>query len=167
MQRKSSFPPIITSDARLLILGSLPGEASLAAGQYYAHPRNQFWLLMGEVLSIPLHELTYADKLATLQVSQIAIWDVIADAMRQGSLDSQIRDHRHNNLDTLIDQLPQLALVAFNGKTAGKQAKQVSARGLPTLILPSSSPALTISFETKLRQWLLLRDALRSPVASI
>ena len=83
------FPPVFDSGSRILILGSMPGEASLAAGQYYAHPRNAFWPLIAGVLGVSM-PVDYADRLAMLQASGVALWDVIARCKRQGSLDSAI-----------------------------------------------------------------------------
>ncbi|MBB5020010.1 hypoxanthine-DNA glycosylase [Chitinivorax tropicus] len=160
MQRKPSFPPIFQADARLLILGSLPGDASLDAAQYYAHPRNQFWRLLGDLLQQPLVELSYPQRLDLLIKHRIALWDVIADAHRDGSLDSQIRAERHNDLTSLIRQLPALRLIAFNGKTAAKQAQAIATLGIDMLTLPSSSPAFRLPYEQKRTHWLGMLRAL-------
>lgn len=151
--RKSSFPPVVSPDTRLLILGSLPGEASLQAGQYYAHPRNQFWRLMSAVTGSELPALAYPQRLAALQTHGVGLWDVVADAQRRGSLDADIRDARYNPLLALLAELPALRAVAFNGKTAGKAASQLAGFGVELLVLPSSSPALTTAFDKKLEEW--------------
>ena len=161
-QRKRCFPPVVNANTRVLILGSLPGEASLAAGQYYAHPRNQFWPLVGSLLQLNLPALPYAQRLDCLLQHGIGLWDVIAEARRRGSLDTAIRDSQHNDLQQLLAALPQLELVAFNGQTAGKQAKSVAACGVATLILPSSSPALTLPFASKLAAWQALAPYVQS-----
>lgn len=161
--RKRCFPPVVNADTRLLILGSLPGEASLAAGQYYAHPRNQFWPLLGSLLQLDLPALPYAERLDCLLQHGIGLWDVIAEARRHGSLDTAIRDSQHNDLQQLLASLPKLALVAFNGKTAGRQATSVAACGVATLILPSSSPALTLPFASKQAAWQRLAPYVQSP----
>ncbi|OHX10716.1 DNA-deoxyinosine glycosylase [Chromobacterium sphagni] len=150
---KRCFPPLADADTRLLILGSLPGDASLAAGQYYAHPRNQFWRLLGELLRQELHSLPYPEKLAELQAAGIGLWDVVAEARRRGSLDADLRDVRHNDLARLVGSLPRLRAVAFNGATAAKAAPRLAGLGLEWVALPSSSPAHTQAFAAKLAVW--------------
>ncbi|WP_239688587.1 DNA-deoxyinosine glycosylase [Aquitalea magnusonii] len=98
---KSCFPPVVNAQTRLLILGSLPGDASLRAAQYYAHPRNQFWRLLGELLDDDLPGLDYPSRLAALQQHGIGLWDVVAQARRPGSLDAAIRDLSPNDLPAL------------------------------------------------------------------
>ena len=151
--RKASFAPVVDADTRILILGSLPGDASLAAAQYYAHPRNQFWRLLGAVLAVPLADMPYLQRLAATQQHGVGLWDVVAEASRRGSLDSAIRDARANPLAELVAGLPALRVVAFNGQTAGKAAPQLAASGVPVLVLPSSSPAHTLAFDKKLQEW--------------
>ena len=158
---KYCFPPVVNKQTRILILGSLPGEASLAAQQYYAHPRNQFWPLLSSVLSIDLLPLTYSNRLLILQAYGVGLWDVLAKASREGSLDGDIRQKHYNDLVHLLQTLPKLALIAFNGQTAGKAAVQLAEHEhIPHLILPSSSPAYTLSFEQKKRQWMQLSQFL-------
>lgn len=151
--RKASFAPVVAADTRILILGSLPGDASLAAAQYYAHPRNQFWRLLGAVLGVALADMPYLQRLAVMQQHGVGLWDVVAEASRRGSLDSAIRDARANPLAELVATLPALRVVAFNGQTAGKAAPQLAASGVPVLVLPSSSPAYTLAFDKKLQEW--------------
>lgn len=151
--RKASFAPVVAADTRILILGSLPGDASLAAAQYYAHPRNQFWRLLGAVLGVALADMPYLQRLAVMQQHGVGLWDVVAEASRRGSLDSAIRDARANPLAELVATLPVLRVVAFNGQTAGKAAPQLAASGVPVLVLPSSSPAHTLAFDKKLQEW--------------
>ncbi|KMN31727.1 2-hydroxyacid dehydrogenase [Chromobacterium sp. LK1] len=150
---KSCFPPVARADARVLVLGSLPGDASLQAGQYYAHPRNQFWPLLQAITGRPLVELAYAERLDALQGAGVALWDVIASARRRGSLDTSIRDQRANDLRELAQSLPRLRAVAFNGATAARAAGQLDGLGLDILALPSSSPAHTLAFDRKLEVW--------------
>ena len=162
-QAKCCFPPVVDAHTRVLILGSLPGDASLQAAQYYAHPRNQFWRLLEQVLQQPLLELPYPQRLGCLQEQGIGLWDVVAQAQRPGSLDADIRAASHNDLTALCASLPQLQALAFNGATAARIGlKQVHghARLLQVLTLPSSSPAHTMSFAQKLEQWLPLRHVL-------
>lgn len=156
--RKSSFAPVADADARLLVLGSLPGEASLRKGQYYGNPQNQFWRLMGQALGRELPE-PYEARLAALQGARVALWDVVRSAVRAGSLDAQIRDHQPNPLAGFVATLPQLEAIAFNGKTATAiGARALQDVGSLTLIpLPSSSPAYTLPFARKAEAWAHLR----------
>jgi double-stranded uracil-DNA glycosylase len=149
------FPPVVAGHTHTLILGSFPGEASLAAGQYYAHPRNQFWPLLGAVIGEPLlHELPYDDRLVRVLLHGIGIWDVLDACHREGSLDSAIRNAQPNDFDSLREHAPLLRKVCFNGKTSGRFAEVIGAAGYQTLVLPSSSPAYaTLSFEQKLAIW--------------
>lgn len=157
--QKACFPPVSNEYTQVLILGSLPGEASLLAQQYYAHPRNQFWTLLSTIVNDHLPALSYPEKLRCLQKHGIGLWDIVANAEREGSLDSRIRDPSYNDLTQLIMSLPKLCVVAFNGQTAGKAAKQLPLH-IPYLILPSSSPAYTLSFEQKKKRWAALKPFL-------
>ncbi len=142
------------ADARLLILGSFPGEASLAAQQYYAHPRNQFWRLLSAVLSDDLIRLDYAARLERLAWHRIGLWDVIVACERQGSLDASIRRAQVADFSILRTGFPALQTIAFNGKASGRFAPQFEAVGFRTLVLPSSSPAnAQLSFDQKLVKW--------------
>jgi hypoxanthine-DNA glycosylase len=158
--RKKSFPPVVDQNTRLLVLGSLPGEASLAASRYYAHPRNLFWPLMGEVLDEDLVGLDYEARLQTLLRRRVGLWDVVAEASRQGSLDAAIRDMAGNDLTGLVSTLPALKAVAFNGATSAKiGALQLGAHAerLTLLRLPSTSPAYAGRMELKRQAWMALR----------
>lgn len=163
-ERKRSFPPVWRGDARLLVLGSLPGEASLAAARYYAHPRNQFWRLMGEVIGQELEPLPYDERLAALLDARVALWDVVAEAERSGSLDAAIREHQPNDLRTLVGELPELRAIGFNGAMAAKigtAALGETPLKVALVRLPSSSPALPRAYGEKLTAWLELRTFLR------
>ena len=154
MDRKSSMAPAGSGDATLLILGSLPGEVSLAAQRYYAHPQNQFWRLLGAALGEPLAELAYEDRLERLSERGVALWDVVGEATRAGSLDGAIRDAIANPLRDFVQLHPQLRAIAFNGQTAarfGRKALSVSTIAL--IDLPSSSPAYTVPFDAKASRW--------------
>ncbi len=154
MTRKASFPPVARGDARLLVLGSLPGERSLADGRYYAHPQNQFWRLMSPVVGRDLSALGYDDRLAALVEARVALWDVIASARRTGSTDATIREAEANDLAALVATLPALRAVAFNGGTAAEIGRsRVDATGLDLVLLPSSSPLHTIGVAAKLPAW--------------
>ncbi|HKR25583.1 MAG TPA: DNA-deoxyinosine glycosylase [Allosphingosinicella sp.] len=153
------FPPVIRPDTRLVVLGSLPGAASLAAGRYYANPRNQFWRLIGEVIGRDLLPLDYDDRLAALLDAQVGLWDTVAAATRRGSLDSDIRLHEASDLAALAARQSPLRALAFNGgKAASVGRRQLAgASGLDLVDLPSSSPAHTLAFERKRDAWLALR----------
>ena len=149
------FAPVAAPDTHTMLLGSFPGEASLAAAQYYAHPRNQFWRLLGSVLGDPsLHELQYDERVVRVLAHGIGIWDVLDACHRVGSLDSAIRNAQPNDFGSLREHAPGLKKVCFNGKTAGRFATVIAAAGYETIVLPSSSPAnATFSFEQKLAVW--------------
>src|SRR5215208_4708299 len=115
---KFGLPPIARSDARLFVLGSLPGDASLAAGRYYAHPTNQFWRLLGSAIGEDLHGLSYEQRLERLAERCIGLWDVIASATRRGSLDQAIRLAEHNQVEHLLRDFRDLEAIAFNGAAA-------------------------------------------------
>lgn len=150
----AGFAPVVNLATRIVILGSFPGAASLAAQQYYAHPRNQFWALLSAILQTDLQRMDYQQRLACLLQHEIGLWDVIAGCRRTGSLDSAIRTPQVNPFDRLRQQCPVLQRVCFNGKTSGKFAPQFAAAGYATVVLPSSSPAnAQLSFAQKLVLW--------------
>ncbi|EJL87948.1 G:T/U mismatch-specific DNA glycosylase [Herbaspirillum sp. CF444] len=160
MSRKRSFAHVTDANTRLLILGSLPGEASLAHGQYYAHPQNAFWKLMSEVVGEDLRAMEYERRLQALIRHHVGLWDVIAEARREGSLDSKIADHAGNDLPGLLDKLPRLTTIGFNGGTAARLGLKVlkeRAQQYRIVLLPSSSPAHTMAYAQKLEQWLALK----------
>ncbi len=159
---KFSFPPVVDAQTRVLLLGSLPGEQSLARAQYYAHPRNQFWRLVGDVIDVDLVDLPYPDRLKALLAARIGLWDVVASASRKGSLDGAIREHSANDLRNLVERLPALAAIGFNGgKSAMIGRKQLGPDvAAPMVALPSSSPAYTLPFADKRAAWRALRDFL-------
>ncbi len=164
MSLKVGLAPIWREDARLLLLGSLPGDASLARARYYGHPRNGFWRLMGGVTGIALPDMDYEARTAALTGAGVALWDVIAQAHRPGSLDSAIRDEQGNDLAGLISALPRLQAIAFNGGKAAKAGARALAGvrpDIPRIALPSSSPAYAaMSFERKAAAWAELRRPL-------
>lgn len=151
---KSSFPPVVDSGVRILVLGSLPGEASLARGQYYAWPHNQFWRLMGRALGREL-PAEYEARLAALLEAGVGLWDVVRTASRAGSLDASIRGHAPNPLADFVATLPRLEAVAFNGATASAIGRRAlgAIPGIELVSLPSSSPAYTLALERKAESW--------------
>ncbi len=155
---KRSMAPVGSADARLLILGSLPGEASLAAQRYYAHPTNQFWRLLGAAIGEDLQILDYEVRLELLAARDVALWDVVAEARRQGSLDGAIRGATPNGLVRYVATHRRLEAVAFNGRTAAAIGRRaLGERGrLAFIDLPSSSAALTRPFVEKAAAWMEL-----------
>jgi hypoxanthine-DNA glycosylase len=155
----TGLAPVIAPDTRILILGSFPGNASLAAQQYYAHPRNQFWKLVGALIGEDLYSLPYGERLPRLLTHRFGLWDVLAACEREGSLDSAIRKPAANDFDRLRHLCPVLETVGFNGQASGKFAPQFAQAGYRTVVLPSSSPAhMAMSFEQKLDVWRRLLD---------
>jgi hypoxanthine-DNA glycosylase len=148
------LPPVVARHTRLVVLGSFPGAASLAAAQYYAHPRNQFWPLLSALLGEDLGALGYAQRLQVLRAHGVGLWDVIAECRREGSLDSAIRDERWNDLASLRRRAPGLLAVAHNGGASARAMRITAGLGLRVYRLPSSSPAHAgWSFERKLAAW--------------
>jgi TDG/mug DNA glycosylase family protein len=168
--RKRAFDPVVDADTRLLILGSLPGEASLKAGQYYAHPQNGFWRLIGGVIGHPdLAGQPYAERLSILKAHGIGLWDVIAEAERIGSLDTAIRLPVHADLNGLVAALPQLKAIAFNGGKAAREGTRVlgpEVGQIVRLTLPSSSPAMARTLAWKAERWAVLSPYVRMPHAA-
>jgi len=153
--------PVLDSRTRILILGSFPGAASLAAQQYYAHPRNALWPILSELTGEELAGMPYAERLPRLLAHGIGLWDVLGACEREGSLDSAIRKPAANDFARLRQLCPELHTVGFNGQTSGKFAPQFAAEGYRTLVLPSTSPAhASLSLAEKLEHWsVLLRAA--------
>ena len=154
----SGFPPIAGPGARVLVLGTLPSQASLAAGQYYAHPQNAFWKIMAEIAGATGD---YEQRRSSLVMAGIAVWDVLASSIRPGSMDADIdmASAMPNDFSAFFAEYPELRLVCFNGQ----KAEQLFTRFVQpelgdherrTVRLPSTSPAYaSISFEQKLSIW--------------
>lgn len=169
--RVRSFPPLLPQHARVLVLGSMPGVASLQAGAYYAHPRNLFWPLMGRIFGFDA-ALPYAERCSCLGSAGVAVWDVLQECVRPGSLDSAIEraSIRPNNISGLLQETPAIRTVLFNGSTAEQLFRQRILPDLPAdaqlrlLRLPSTSPAHAgMRFEEKLALW---QEALREALAT-
>ena len=162
MTLKRAFAPVVDDKTRILVLGSLPGDASLKAVQYYAHPQNAFWRLMGGVVGRDLHAMAYDDRLEALRTAGVGLWDVIASAERRGSLDAAIRSPEAADLRGLIAGLPGLKVVAFNGAAAARGGRRTLAglEGLTLIDLPSSSPAHARPLAEKAARWAVLKDHL-------
>ncbi|MEM7379019.1 MAG: DNA-deoxyinosine glycosylase [Pseudomonadota bacterium] len=152
----SSFAPVVPAAPRVLVLGSMPGVRSLKDRQYYAHPQNQFWRLMAAVLGRGSVPTVYAARLSMLGDAGVALWDVLAECEREGSLDSAIRDERANDVRALVTCSPGIRAVALNGRKAESSfAKHIGpVPGVTVLGLPSSSAANAhLSFDAKAARW--------------
>jgi TDG/mug DNA glycosylase family protein len=152
-----SFAPIAAPDAKILILGSMPGVASLDAGQYYAHPRNAFWPIMGALFGAG-PDLAYAERVERLKSRGVAVWDVLQTCEREGSLDSNIRSEVPNDFAAFFAAHAELRTLALNGGKAAASFRKHAARLLPDgaalHALPSTSPAHAArSFEAKCDLW--------------
>lgn len=162
MSPAESFLPIVGTLPKALILGSLPGQKSLADNRYYAHPRNAFWPIASHILQFSLTP-DYAINCRALSAAGVALWDVVASARRTGSLDSNIeRDSvRYNDIAGLLKRQPSIGTVLFNGRAAeqhfGRYLKLPTANALlalPSVLLPSTSPAYAaMSLTDKRKRW--------------
>ncbi|MDR2016452.1 MAG: DNA-deoxyinosine glycosylase [Burkholderiales bacterium] len=167
-----SLPPIVYRNTRILVLGSLPGRASLAAQAYYAHPRNHFWRIFGILLDEPdLADRSYAQRLRVFKRYRIGLWDVVGQAQRQGSLDQNLKNITPNPLTELLQQLPQLKAIAFNGQTATRIGQRplthlAAERHIALLLLPSTSPAHTMPLTEKVAAWQTLLSHLNVPLGA-
>jgi len=154
MTRLLGLAPVIARHARLVVLGSFPGAASLAAQQYYAHPRNHFWPILSAIWGVELAGLPYPKRLAELRRRGLGLWDVYAACRREGSLDSAIEAAEPNDLARLLQLAPGLRAVAHNGGESARAMAITRGLGLEVLRLPSTSPAnASWSFERKLAAW--------------
>ncbi|XLZ69452.1 DNA-deoxyinosine glycosylase [Massilia sp. SR12] len=163
MTLKRCFDPVVDDRTRLLVLGSLPGDKSLAVQEYYGNRQNKFWELVGSVIDADLRAMPYDARLATLLAHGIGLWDVVAQAHRPGSLDSSIRQRDDNDLPGLLARHPNIQAIAFNGGTAGRLGIKVlgaQAAAYQIVELPSSSPAYTLAFAEKSVRWQALRHIL-------
>jgi double-stranded uracil-DNA glycosylase len=155
-ERLTGLAPVFDARARLLVLGSFPGAASLQAAQYYAHPRNAFWPVMGALLGEPdMRAQPYEERLQALRRRRVALWDAVAACQREGSLDTAIEAAEPSDLRALVARLPALRAIACNGALAHKQTLLALARTeLPVLRLPSTSPAHAgLSLADKIDAW--------------
>lgn len=161
------FPPILGSGARVLVLGSLPSVKSLEKNQYYGHPRNAFWPIMGELFGAG-RELAYAERRKIMVDNGVAIWDVLASSNRPGSMDAAIdeKSATANDFNALLRDHPGIRLICFNGQAAARLFRRLVAptleNGSTTLdyqTMPSTSPAYAaMRFEEKLARWRLVRE---------
>jgi len=160
----TGLPGLVDDDLRVLILGSFPREASLQCGQYYAHPRNQFWPIMAALFEID-RAWPYEKRMSTLSKLGLGLWDVIAQCRRKGSLDGAIRDAIANPLTEVIANKPKLRAIFFNGSKAEQTARALmpqlhSNATLTCERLPSTSPARATPFRQKVEAWAAVRKQL-------
>lgn len=165
MTRVQSFEPIIGHQPRILILGSMPGVASLEAVQYYAHPRNLFWPIMGALFGID-HQIDYDSRIREIEKQPLILWDTLQACYRPGSLDSNIDagSVKANDFADLLRRFPGIRAIAFNGATSEKYFRKLVLPVLPEsadidlLRMPSTSPANAgMNFEQKLAAWCRIR----------
>ena len=152
--RISSFPPIIDTESKIIILGSIPGVKSLEKQQYYGHPQNKFWKIIFELFHEEFTE-DYAERISVLKRNHIAVWDVIDSCERKGSLDSEIKNEEANQIGELLEKFPNIKAIFCNGGKSYKNLQKILGKNfrIPIFLLPSTSPLHTISFERKLEDW--------------
>ncbi len=152
--RISSFPPIIDSGSKILILGSIPGVKSLEKQQYYGHPQNKFWRIIFELFHEEFTE-DYLKRIEVLKKNHIALWDVIDSCERKGSLDSEIKNEEANLIPELLEEYPNVKAIFCNGGKSYKDLQKLLGKNfrIPIYLLPSTSPLHTISFERKFEDW--------------
>ncbi|MDP2455047.1 MULTISPECIES: DNA-deoxyinosine glycosylase [unclassified Kaistella] len=161
MNRISSFPPLISEDSKVLILGSVPGIKSLEMQEYYAHPQNKFWRILFELFE---EEFTtdYSVKIKLLKKYKIGVWDVIDSCDRKGSLDTQIKNENYHNILKLLEDFPSIKVLFCNGQKSFKTLNKIIPNDLeiPIFVLPSTSPAYTIPYDKKLQEWSVIKSYL-------
>ncbi len=167
------LPPVADSGTRLLILGSLPGVRSHELREYYGHPRNHFWPLLAAITGSDFPSLSYEERLLRLAEHGIGLWDVVAQAVRPGSLDQHMRFVLPNSLVSFVASLPYLEAIAFNGATASRLGRRQlersdvqSGRALTLVDLPSTSPANTLGFTRKAEMWRELARYVTNPAVT-
>jgi len=151
----NSFCPIVNDETEILILGTMPGVASLKKQEYYAHPRNHFWKIIYTLFcTLPISEI-FEEKIKLLQANKIGLWDVLENCERKGSLDNHIKNHKENDFETLFNEYPNIRKIIFNGKESNRYfiKRFGKIKGITYYVMPSTSPANTMSFENKLKIW--------------
>jgi hypoxanthine-DNA glycosylase len=151
--KKQGFPAVIDENTEILILGSLPGDVSIRKNQYYGHPGNDFWRLIGSIIGKDLQGMNYQNRLETLKRNKIGLWDVFKAGKRDGSEDAKIKDEEINQFSMLKEISPNLKLVLFNGKKSGEYEPILKAMGYETKVLLSSSGANRRSLKNRKAGW--------------
>ena len=154
MSTLQGLPPVLSANTRVLVLGSFPGVASLRAQQYYGHPQNHFWKILGALWALPLPAMPYAERVEALQAHGLGVWDVYGACEREGSLDADIRNAELNDFSVVRWHCPKLGAIAHNGTESFRHAHHTEKLGVPVYKLPSTSPAnASWSFDRKLAAW--------------
>lgn len=151
----NSFPAFVDSNTKILILGTMPGIASLTKQEYYGNPRNHFWRIMYTLFdTLPVSD-SFEEKIKLLQKNKIGLWDVLENCERKGSLDIHIKNHKENDFEMLFKQYPEILTIVFNGKESHEYfiKKFGQIEDITYYVMPSTSPANTMSFENKLKIW--------------
>lgn len=151
----NSFQYFIDSNTEILILGTMPGTMSLEKQEYYANPRNHFWKIIYTLFNgLPIPD-NFEKKVEFLQTNKIGLWDVLENCERKGSLDIHIKNHKENDFVALLEKFPAINKIVFNGKQShaffSKKFKKIE--GITYFVMPSTSPANTMTFENKLKIW--------------
>jgi hypoxanthine-DNA glycosylase len=154
MSRLQGLAPVLDANTRLLVLGSFPGVASLRAQQYYGHPQNHFWKILGALWQLPLPAMAYDGRVAALRDHGLGVWDVYGACEREGSLDANIQNAELNDFAAVMRACPRLEAIAHNGGESFRHARHTERLGVPVYKLPSTSPAnASWSFDRKLSAW--------------
>ena len=157
-----SFEPLVWNDPKILILGSMPGAESLRQQKYYAHKRNVFWRIIADLLNGQYPQRYEFDTMRMIE-RRIALWDVLKHCEREGSLDHNIKNEHPNDFEAFFEIHSTIEVIFFNGqKAANSYEKHVGLNRVDTkyITLPSTSPALAVSYESKLEHWSVLKDYL-------
>ena len=151
----NSFSPYINNETKILILGTMPGVQSLEKQEYYAHPRNHFWKIMYTLFSELPIAVAFDEKIKLLQEHHIGLWDVLENCERKGSLDIHIKNQKVNDFDSLFEKYPQIRKIIFNGKESHRYFFKTfgQIKGITYYVMPSTSPANTMSFDKKRELW--------------
>jgi len=151
--KKQGFPAVVNENTEILILGSLPGDVSIRKHQYYGHPGNDFWSLLGSIIGEDLQGMNYQSRLETLKRNKIGLWDVFKAGKREGSEDAKIKNEEINQFSMLKELAPSLKRVLFNGKKSGEYEPILKAMGYETKVLPSSSGANRRFLKNRKSEW--------------
>jgi hypoxanthine-DNA glycosylase len=151
----NSFPYIVNAKTEILILGTMPGIASLEKQEYYGNPRNHFWkIIYTHFNNLPISEI-FEEKIKLLQSNKVGLWDVLENCERKGSLDIHIKNQKENDFESLFKEFKAIHKIIFNGKESHRYffKKFGQIEGISYYVMPSTSPANTMSFENKLKTW--------------
>ena len=154
MSRLQGLAPVLSANTRVLVLGSFPGVASLRAQQYYGHPQNHFWKILGALWALPLPAMAYTERVGALREHGLGVWDVYGACEREGSLDANILNAELNDFSMVLRECPMLEAIAHNGGESFRHSRHTEKLGVPVYRLPSTSPAnASWSFDRKLAAW--------------